>query len=229
MKLYYFEGACSLADHIILEWIGAPYETVRMTHQSIRSPQYLALNPNGTVPLLIDGDYVLTQNAAILTYLADLHPEMRLLGDGSSRGRADVMQWLGFLNSDVHSAFKPIFAPGRFLSEPAYASPIQDTARAHVAGHLDQIDQWMEGRDWLTGARSIADPYLFVMLRWGTRLHVGLDGLANLSRFASRMLADNGVRKAISAEEDALEEWSGAGLKYDHTDPQGHAAARLFM
>jgi len=229
MKLYYFEGACSLADHIVLEWIGAPYETVRMTHESIRSPRYLALNPNGTVPLLIDGDYVLTQNAAILTYLAELHPEARLLGDGSARGRAHVMQWLGFLNSDVHSAFKPIFAPGRFLSDPTYASPIQDTARAHVAGYLGQIDRWMEGRDWLTGERSIADPYLFVMLRWANRLRVGLDGLANLSRFGSRMFADNGVRKAISAEEDALEEWTGGGLQRDYTDLHGRAGGvRLF-
>ena len=71
MKLYYFAGACSLADHIVLEWIGEPYETVRMTLASVKSPEYLALNPNGTVPLLVDGDFVLTQNVAILSYLAD--------------------------------------------------------------------------------------------------------------------------------------------------------------
>ena len=56
MKLYYFVGACSLADHIVLEWTGAPYETVKMSHASVKSPEYLALNPNGTVPLLTDGD-----------------------------------------------------------------------------------------------------------------------------------------------------------------------------
>jgi len=74
MKLYYFAGACSLATHIVLEWIGEPYETVRMTLARVKSREYLALNPNGTVPLLADGDYLLSQNAAILTYLADRHP-----------------------------------------------------------------------------------------------------------------------------------------------------------
>jgi glutathione S-transferase len=205
MKLYYFPGSCALADHIVLEWIGAPYETVRMTHDGIRSPEYLALNPNGTVPLLIDRGYLLTQNVAILTYLADLHPNMRLLGDGSPRGRADVMRWLGFLNSDVHSAFKPIFAPGSYLSAPDYAEPIADTARSHVSAYLDRIDKWLDGRDWCADQRSVADPYLFVMLRWATRLHVIVDGLDNLSRFTERMYADAGVRSAILAEEDKID------------------------
>jgi len=229
MKLYYFAGACSLADHIVLEWIGAPYETVRMTHESIRSPEYLVLNPNGTVPILVAGDFVLTQNAAILTYLADLHPEARLLGNGSLRGRADVMRWLSFLNSDVHPAFKPIFVPGRFLAEPAYAGAIQNEARDHVSTYLEQIDRRLEGRDWLADERSVADPYLFVMLRWAARLHVPLDGLANLSRFAARMYADGGVQRAISAEEDVMEEPNG-GLPHEHihtTDQHSRVGLRV--
>lgn len=228
MKLYYFVGACSLADHIVLEWIGAPYEAVRMTHESIRSTEYLALNPNGAVPLLIDGDFVLTQNAAILTYLADAHPEMHLLGDGSSRGRAEVMRWLSFLNSDVHPAFKPIFVPGRFLAEPAYARAIQDKASDRVSSYLDQIDRRLEGRDWLTDARSIADPYLFVMLRWATRLHVPVDGLLNLSRFAARMYADDGVRTAISAEEDVMKESNG-GFQHEHVYAGPQSRVGLLM
>jgi glutathione S-transferase len=228
VKLYYFVGACSLADHIVLEWIGAPHEAVRMTHESIRSPEYLALNPNGTVPMLIHGDFVLTQNAAILTYLADLHPEMHLLGDGSARARAEVTRWLAFLNSDVHPAFKPIFVPARFLAEPAYAGAIQDKARDQVSGYLGQIDRWMEGRDWLTDERSIADPYLFVMLRWATRLNVPVDGLPNLSRFAARMYADNGVRRAIAAEEDVMEE-SSPGFQHERLYADLHSRVGLLM
>ena len=95
MKLYYMPGACSLADHIVLEWIGASYETVRMTHAGIKAPEYLAINEGGTVPLLVDGDFFLTENVAILTYLADLYPDAQLIGDGTPRGRAEVMRWLG--------------------------------------------------------------------------------------------------------------------------------------
>lgn len=205
MKLYYFVGACSLADHIVLEWTGAPYETVKMTLASVKSPEYLALNPNGTVPLLTDGDYVLSQNVAILPYLADLHPEAQLLGDGSLRGRADVMRWLGFLDSDLHPAFKPIYTPARFLPDSALAGALAQTARGNVRTLLGRVDKSLDGREWLTGRRSVADPYLFVMLRWVVRLNIGLDGFANLSGFAERMYADPGVRAAIAAEECALE------------------------
>jgi glutathione S-transferase len=67
MKLYYFPGACSLATHVVLEWLGAPYETVKLDHAGTKSPEFLKLNPNGAVPLLVDGDFVLSQNAAIQT------------------------------------------------------------------------------------------------------------------------------------------------------------------
>jgi glutathione S-transferase len=202
MKLYYFVGACSLADHIVLEWVGARYETVKMTLDSTKSPEYLALNPNGTVPLLIDGDFVLTQNVAILSYLADLHPEAQLLGDGSLRGRADVMRWLAHLDSDVHSAFKPIYTPARFLPDPALSGALAEAARGRVRTYLSHIDKRLEGREWLVDRRSVADPYLFVMVRWADRLKIGVDGFTNLSRFAERMYADPGVRAATAAEED---------------------------
>jgi glutathione S-transferase len=205
MKLYYFAGACSLADHIVLEWIGAPYETVRMTPASVRSPEYLALNPNGTVPLLVDGDFVLTQNTAILCYLADLHPRSRLLGDGSLRGRAQVMQWLGFLNSDVHPTFKPIFAPSRFLPDANLAGAIADTARGHVRALLARLDKRLADRDWLADERSVADAYLFVLWRWAVRQRVGVDPFGNLARFADRMRADPAVRRVIEVEEGAAE------------------------
>src|SRR5882672_291137 len=205
MKLYYLPGACALADHIVIEWTGVPHQTVRMSLESAKSPEYLALNPNGTVPLLIDGDFVLNQNAAILCYLAEQRPELRLLGDGTLRGRAEVMNWLAFLNSDVHFAFNPIFTPGRFLPDPAHASAIADTARAHVRTLFGHIDRRLADREWLTDQRSVADPYLFVMFRWAVHLDVGVDGFANLARFAKRMYADVGVRKAIVAEGDTME------------------------
>jgi glutathione S-transferase len=203
MKLYYFAGACSLADHIVLEWIGEPYETKRMTLQSVKAPEFLVLNPHGTVPVLTDGDFVLTQNVAILTYLADQNSDARLLGDGSLRARADTMRWLGFLNSDVHPAFKPLFAPARFLPDPALASALAASARANVRAYLGRIDKQLEGREWLTGQRSVADPYLYVLLRWALRRKVDVAGLENLARFGARMHADAGVRAVLEDEEGA--------------------------
>lgn len=211
MKLYYFPGACSLADHIVLEWIGAPYETVKMDPASTKSPEYLALNPNGTVPLLVDGDFVLSQNAAILYYLAERHPDARLLGNGTSRGRAEVLRWLGYLNSDVHPAFKPIFKPSRFHPDSSAAGMIAYTARSHVREYLERLDARLRDCDWLAHERSIADPYLFVLLRWTIRLEVDSRGLHNLARFFARLRIDPGVRAAVIAEEGAIDD--GARLQ----------------
>jgi glutathione S-transferase len=203
MKLYYFPGSCALADHVVLEWIGAPYETVKLDRAAVKSPEFLALNPSGAVPVLVDGDFVLTQNAAILCYLAELHPQARLYGDGTARGRAEVMRWLGVLNSDVHPAFKPIFQPARFHPDAAAAGILADTARAQVRKFFELLDNRLRGRDWLVDARSIADPYLFVMLRWSRRIGIESSGLDNLARFFERMQADRGVRAALASQEGA--------------------------
>lgn len=203
MKLFHMHGACSLADLIVLQWVGAPHETITMDAESVRSSGYLALNAGGTVPMLLDDGFSLTENVAILGYLADLHPGAGLLGNGSLRERAETMRWLAFLNSDVHKAFNPIFTPGRFLPETAFVEELAANARVHVREYLERLDAQLEGRDWLTGARSIADPYLFVVWRWAVGKDVELDGLHNLLRFVDRMNADAGVQQALATEKHA--------------------------
>ena len=116
MKLYYSPGACSMSDHIALEWIGQSYTTQRMTKEGLKSPDYLKLNPAGAVPVLENEGWVLTQNVAILNYLADSFPEAELGGDSTPKGRAEVNRWLAFLNSDVHTAFHQCVG-GRCLRE----------------------------------------------------------------------------------------------------------------
>ncbi len=201
MKLYYMPGACSLATHIVLEWSQTAYEAVRLDRHAIKKPEYLALNPRGTVPFLMHGDVALTESVAILGYLADLSPQLRLAGDGTAPSRAEVMRWLGFLNSDVHGAFVPIFHPGRYLQDDALALPITETARGRVREYLRHLDLQLEGRLWLTGSRSVADAYLFVMLRWAIITKVGLKAFLNLSEFARRLHGDKGVHAALVMEE----------------------------
>jgi glutathione S-transferase len=201
MKLYYMPGASSLAAHIVLKWTGAVCDLVRLDRRAIKGADYLSLNPVGKVPLLLHGDLVLTESVAILAYLAELHPLAGLLGDPSPRARADVMRCLAFLNSDVDSAFRPIFVPHRYLQHRAFARQISDTARDEVRQYLRLLDAQMRGREWLTGSRSIADAYLFVMLRWAVGTKVGLSEFANLRSFASRMHEDLGVHAALVAEE----------------------------
>jgi glutathione S-transferase len=202
MKLYTLPGACSLASHIALEWIGAPYEAVKVERDRLKSPEFLDLNPAGQVPVLVEDDgWVLTENIAILHYLAELHPQLRLDGDGTLRGRAEVNRWLGFLNSEVHKGFAPIFGPGAFVADTSQHAELQDNARRKLHNLFARIDEALEDRDWLAGAqRSIADPYLFVVLRWAYAKQVDMTGMDNLARFFERMKADAGVQKAMQAE-----------------------------
>lgn len=199
MKLYYTPGACSMSDHIALEWIGKPYTAQKMTKEGIKTPEFLKLNPAGAVPVFEDNGWVLTQNAAILNYLADMHPDAKLGGDGTPKGRAEVNHWLAFLNADVHPTFHPLFGMTGYLGDEA-AEKTKDAARKKLRGYFERADKQLAGHDWIAGSRSIADPYLLVVLRWAKAMKVDLSGLDNLAKFEQRMRADAGVQKVLKDE-----------------------------
>lgn len=200
MKLYTKPGACSLADHITLRWIGQPFEVQVMDAAGMKTAEYLKLNPAGAVPVLEVDGWALTQNAAILNFLADSFPESGLGGDGTLRSRAEINRWLAFLNADVHPAFHPIFGSTRYLGDESLIELSKNNARQKLRGLFERLDAQLQGKDWLTGTRSIADPYLFVTLRWARSTQVDLSGLDNLERFFVRMRSDDGVAAAMQAE-----------------------------
>lgn len=200
MKLYYMPGACPLAAHIVLEWTGAPHEAVQVARDALKGPEYLALNPLGVVPTLQTDDGVITENSGILTYLAELHPEAGLEGDGSAMAKAQVYSWLGFVNSDMHPAFKPIFGATAYLGDEAMVEKSHADARTRLRRMFEIVDGQLKGRDWIAGSRSLADPYLYVMIRWAKGVGVDLSGLDEVARFDAKMEADAGVQRALKAE-----------------------------
>ena len=108
---------------------GREFEVEVVVRERRQSPEYLAINPTGQVPTLRDGDFILTQNAAILGYIADTWPEAKLAGDGSAAQRAEANRWLAFVNSDLHPAFKPIFGPVRYIADEAQHEAVKAQAR----------------------------------------------------------------------------------------------------
>lgn len=200
MKLYSFSGSCALGAHIVLEWIGQPYELQLLQKSDLASPQIRALNPSGQVPILVDDGWALNENAAILNYLADTFPESKLGGEHTPRGRAEVNRWLAVMNSDVHPAFKPLFGATSYLGDEAMIAKSKDAARQQLHTWFERLNQQLEGRDWLSGNRSIADPYLFVTLRWTRAVNVDLSGLDQLKAFEQRMRADAGVQRALKMQ-----------------------------
>ncbi len=201
MKLYFIPGTCSLADQIVLEWIGRPYDTRQVAREALRSPEYLKINPAGVVPTLEDDDgWVLTENVAILNYLLDRFPEAGLGGDNGPRDRAETNRWLAYLNSDVHKAFGPIFSPARFHHDPAQHEALKQAARERIALLLGPVEARLADRDWLAGHKSPADAYLFVILRWARAHGVALSDTPKLQAHFARMKADAGVQRALRAQ-----------------------------
>ena len=200
MKLYTKPGSCSTADHIALQWTGQPYEVEIMSAASMKAPAYLAINPSGAVPALVDGEFLLTQNAAIMGYIADSYPAAGLAGDGSAHQRAQATRWLAFVNSDLHPAFNPLFAPAKFHADAAQHDGIKAAARSRVRGMLEIAERQLEGQEWLAGFRSFADAYLYMTLRWASLVGIDMSGLDQLAAFRERMDQDAGVLAVLQAE-----------------------------
>ncbi len=204
--LYYAPGACSLAPHIVLEWIGAPYEARRV---DIGSDELRALNPAGAVPVLREDDgWVLTQCAAILEYLAAKYPDAGLAGGNSLRDRAEAHKWAAFFTSDVHAAFWPIFLPQRYTTQDTKTARNDAIAAGKklVEKQFGFLNDHLDGRDWMLGEgkgkRSIIDAYAFPMIRWAVKvLPDGISAYPNVKALHDRMAADPTVQKVLDAEQ----------------------------
>ena len=200
--LYYAVGACSLAPHVTLEWIGRPYEAVRVQYGS---DELLAVNPAGAVPTFREDDgWLLTQAGAILDYLAHKHPEAKLAGGDGARAKAEAHRWSAFFTSDLHAAFWPVFMPYRYTtdqSEAARASVVEAGHRL-VAKQLGVLDRHLDGREYiLDGGRSVIDAYAFPMVRWAMKLLPGgLDRYPNVLALHDRLAADPSVQKVLARE-----------------------------
>ncbi len=201
MKLYTMAGACSLAPHIALLWSGLPFEAELVSHSDIKTDRYLKINPAGSVPaLVLKDDDVILQNTAILQFVSESAPDANLMGK-TLRERAETIRWLAHLNSDVHKSFLPIFGPGQFADDAAGKQLVANKAKEKLHKLFGAIDKHLEGKEWLAnGRRSIADPYLLVVLRWARGKGVDLSGMDNLAKFSERMESDDGVKAALKAE-----------------------------
>ena len=202
MKLYYLPGACSLAIHIILEWIGEPYQVEAVTRERTKSPEYLKLNPAGAVPALAEGGRVFTQNSAIQKYLIERFPKANLGPDPTPEGHYELNHWHGFLGGDLHPAFRPYFAPQRFHPEESAHQAIRAAAFANLQRLYGIADRHMNGRDHvIAGRRTVIDAYLFTFSSWAARAFPNrLGDFPNLKRFVANLLEDPGVARALADE-----------------------------
>ena len=205
MKLYGLIGACSFVPHVALEWVKAHshenYEFEAVSREFIKSSEFLALNPRGAVPLLVDGDLVLSQNQAILHYLDERFPEAKLFGSKTMRDKAKASRWLAFFNSDVHKSFVPLFRlPSYAEGNEALSKTIRQQAAEQVLEQLAVANAHLESHIFFGEAISVADVYLYIMLNWCRLLGLDFSHLTQLSPFMQRVEADSGVNAVRLAE-----------------------------
>lgn len=199
MKLYYAPGACSLASHIILNEINVDFDLERVdlkTHKTEKGADYYAINPKGYVPALeINPGLILTENVAILPFLAQHDPKQDLIPP-SGLGRAKVLEWLGYLNSELHDAYAVFFAG-------ALSADAKEKAYAEVDRLLKHIDSTIVQADheYLVDDNfGPADAYLFVLTNWSNHIEHDLTPYPNVVALRNKVAERQSVQIAMRDE-----------------------------
>src|SRR3954470_22940689 len=182
LTLYFAPGSSSFAVHIALNEVGAQFESRPMSfgNKDMKSPSYLAINPEGKVPTLVIDGRPLTEVAGILFYLAKIYPQAKLLPD-DAEGQARAVSWMSFIASTLH---------------PARSKGIEHTKNVYGIA-----DARLGDSEWLLGRYSIADMHLFRLYwRFSRALDFPPRTFPNLAAHQDRMLKRDAVKKTIAIE-----------------------------
>jgi len=198
MKLYYAPGACSLSPHIVLRESGANFELEQVDNKEKKTKSgrnYWEINPKGQVPVLeLDDGSRLTEGPVIVQYVADQKPDSGLAPRCGTPERYRVQEWLNFTTSELHKTFGPIF-------RPTTPEEFKKLSKENLGKRFDWLDKQLAGKQYLTGDKfTVADAYLFTVLRWSPRIEIDLAKWPNLKSYVDRVGARPKVREAMEAE-----------------------------
>jgi glutathione S-transferase len=198
MKLFYSPGACSLSPHIVLLEAGLPFtveKTDLKTKKTETGADYYAINSKGAVPALqLDDGRVLTEGPAIVQYLADQKPESGLAPRAGTFERYQLMEILNYITSEVHKAYSPLF-------NPKISADWKASAMSNLGKKFDWLSGFLGGKNFLMGtAFSVADAYLFTVLRWSEHVGVDLGKWPVLAAYRARVGERPMVQEALKAE-----------------------------
>jgi len=207
IRLHYYPSNASLAPHMLLEELSVPFELVLVdrTRNEHKSADYLRLNPNGVIPVLVDGDLVLYESAAISLHLVDTHPDAKLAPQVGSSERAHFYKWLIWSTNTFQAMLLHYFYSERMVDrgDARAADQVKAHAEARIASMLDQLDDALgsHGTDWLLGARlSAVDFFVLMLCRWTRGFARPARSLPHLGPYLERVLARPSVQRAFSTE-----------------------------
>jgi glutathione S-transferase len=195
MKLYFMTGVCSMASNIALHEAGIAFDLAKVDRRTKRvdGVDFATINPKGYVPALrLDDGTVLTENVVVLQYIADLNPAAKLLPAAGSMERYRVLEWLSFINSEVHKSFSPLF-------HPEVSDDTKAFARNNLSQRISYVETALGDKKYLMGDQfTIADAYLFTVLTWARPANIELG--ANLKAYMERVRERPHVIEAMTAE-----------------------------
>jgi len=207
LHLHYYPGNASLTPHMLLEELGVQYELdlVDRTKGAHKSPEYLKLNPNGLIPVLVDADLVLYETAAICLHLVDVHPKAGLAPALGTPERAHFYKRLIWLTNTLQAMLIHCFYPERLVDDgnAEGAAQVRAHAEAKIGTMLDQLDAELarHGQPWLLGANySAVDPYALMLCRWTRGLKRPARALPHLAPYLQRVLERPAVQRAFEQE-----------------------------
>jgi len=197
MKLYTHPGSCSSASHIALLEAKLDFEPVKLDLKTDRKlpdgRQLSDINPKNYVPVLeLDNGELLTENVAILQYIADRNPDAGLAPAAGTMERLRLQEWLGFTNSELHKGSSMLFMPD-----------LPDATRKMVIerlnGRLQFLDRHLSNNQYLMGEQfTVADAYLFIVLSWAPMLGYDLGPYNNITAYQERVGQRETVKKVVA-------------------------------
>lgn len=207
MQLHYAPGNASMTPHMLLEELGLPFELKRVDreHGAHKSPEYLKLNPNGLIPVLIDGDLVLYETAAIVLHLCDTHPQAGLAPALGTVERAHFYKWLVWLAASLQSQMPLYFYTDRYVApgNAAGAAEVKALTTERIEKLIDQIEAQLasHGGPWFLGERySALDPYALMLCRWTRSARRPARTLPHVGPWLQRVLARPAVQRVFDKE-----------------------------
>jgi glutathione S-transferase len=190
LKLYHSSQSRSVRPRWLLEELGVPYEIVRLNLQAgeNKRPEYLKINPNGTVPALVDGDLALFESGAICQHLADKFPDKRLAPAVGTPARALYYQWIHYAMSGLEPPTVTIFLHTIMKPEAERIPALVPEARAQLTAALGVVDRALAGRPFILGADfSAADVMIGSTLGWARMMGIVGTELPNVSGYTDRL------------------------------------------
>jgi glutathione S-transferase len=168
-KLFWAPGTAAMAPQTVLEEIGAEYRPILLdlAARQHEEADYRKLNPNGRVPTLVDGDFVIFETAAICQYLCDQHPETKLAPPPGSHARGRFYQWLTYMTNTVQVGFLDWFHPDWTFAEPQSQAALKARAAEKLKRNFRVLDDGIGANRWMAGDQySVCDIYLAMLARW---------------------------------------------------------------